>query len=329
MSIVIRQETHRDYNAISNLIYRAFNENSRKDYIAEPTLVDNLRHNENFDPEMSLVAEAEGEIIGSVLLSPFKFYVLGKEKMGVWVAPLCVDPSYQDRRFGSRLMEEAHRIATEKGYVMSFLLGQESYYPRFGYLTRMFALTGSRLSITKPRILVHDLVERAVQQEDLPWIKERWKEVHQEDLIALYPGDSISQWFSHNIAMKSSIFIEDDEEEERIVGFAKYRLGNNFLIRDFLPAPGYAEEILDFIIQKRFATSTDTLTFAMEAKTLAKILPQSDRLEIDEYKRVSDSFMLKILNHDDPDILAYCRHVDLRPDDTAVISFAGPMDAED
>ena len=217
------------------------------------------------------------------------------------MAPLCVDPSYQDRRFGSRLMEEAHRIATEKGYVMSFLLGQESYYPRFGYLTRMFALTGSRLSITKPRILVHDLVERAVQQEDLPWIKERWKEVHQEDLIALYPGDSISQWFSHNIAMKSSIFIEDDEEEERIVGFAKYRLGNNFLIRDFLPAPGYAD----------------------------KILPQSDRLEIDEYKRVSDSLMLKILNHDDPDILAYCRHVDLRPDDTAVISFAGPMDAED
>ena len=74
-----------------------------------------------FDPELSLVAEIDGEIAGHVLFSPFKFVVLGEEEMGVLLAPIAVRPEFQYKGIRGMLIEEGHRIAKGKGFTFSLL----------------------------------------------------------------------------------------------------------------------------------------------------------------------------------------------------------------
>ena len=122
MNIKIRNERTSDYNSIANVNYEAFlGWHPDNQYVSEPILVDLLRHNSMFDPELSLVAEIGGEIVGHVLFSPFKFIVLGVEEMGVLLAPIAVRPEFQYKGIGGMLIEEGHRIAKGKGFTFSLL----------------------------------------------------------------------------------------------------------------------------------------------------------------------------------------------------------------
>ena len=98
MNIKIRREQVSDYNSIANVNYEAFlGWHPDNPYVSEPILVDMLRHNSMFDPELSLVAELDGKVAGHALFSPFRFIVLGGEQSGVLLAPVAVK-SWQ-RRF--------------------------------------------------------------------------------------------------------------------------------------------------------------------------------------------------------------------------------------
>lgn len=115
MNINVRSEKISDYNSIANVIYEAFSGISKEnEYISEPILVDLLRHNSIYDPELSLVAEVDGKVAGYALFSPFRFIVSGVEQLGVVLAPLAVKPEFQNKGVGSALIEEGHRIAKKK-----------------------------------------------------------------------------------------------------------------------------------------------------------------------------------------------------------------------
>lgn len=102
MDIKIRRERISDYNSIANVNYEAFpGWHPDNQYVSEPILVDLLRHNSMFDPELSLVAELNGKIIGHVLFSPFRFIVLGEEQLGAVLAPVAVMPEFQHKGIGS------------------------------------------------------------------------------------------------------------------------------------------------------------------------------------------------------------------------------------
>jgi len=324
MKINIRPETVRDYNAISSLTYTSFINWRPRDFVDEPILVDNLRHNEQFDPELSLVAEFEGEIIGHVLLSPFTFYMLGVAKKGLWLAPLCVDPRYQRTRIGSQLMEEAHRVAANKGFDLCLLCGHDTYYPKFGYLNKLFALNGAKITVEPPFLTEQSITERAILSQDLAWVTTRWLEVHGQDALANYPGDSLAQWYSHSAAMKSSVFLHGD----RLIGYVKYRTVKDLSVRDFLPAPGYGELLLEFLMNKLTPNEPVNVTFAMEEEVVADLLPNRDRYRIQPSKRVIPAFMLKVLDETDEDLRAYCRAVLANSDNAGVLNFPSPMDID-
>ena len=116
----IRPETPADHAAIRAVVFAAF---ARPD---EADLVDQLRH--DGDATISLVAEAEGEIIGHVLLSPMTapFAALG-------LAPLSVLPAHQQHGVGSALMHAAIAQARTASAAAIFLLGDPAYYRRFGF----------------------------------------------------------------------------------------------------------------------------------------------------------------------------------------------------
>lgn len=127
--MLIRQEKPEDYNAVYDVVKAAFDSAQESDG-TEQDLVNALRKSDAFIPELSLVAEVEGTIVGHIL---FTRAAVGAHTV-LALAPLAVIPSCQRKGIGTALIREGHRIAEQLGYAYSVVLGHEAYYPRAGYL---------------------------------------------------------------------------------------------------------------------------------------------------------------------------------------------------
>lgn len=128
----IRQENLSDYRAVFQIIKSAFANMEMSDQ-TEHFLVERLRKSDAFIPELSLVAEQNGEIVGHIILT--KITIKNKEQTftSLALAPVSVKPTYQNKGIGGQLIQEAHRIAKALQYTSIILLGHPHYYPRFGY----------------------------------------------------------------------------------------------------------------------------------------------------------------------------------------------------
>src|SRR5262245_32006406 len=136
----IRPETIPDYPTLAALHLRAFGERP-----TEPLVVTLQRQSPAFDPELSLVAELDGRVIGHVLFLPHTLRLLGQDVRAVNLAPIAVDPAAQRQGIGGQLIAAGHALARDRGYAFSFLLGHTSYYPRHGYLTRAYGVSSLTL----------------------------------------------------------------------------------------------------------------------------------------------------------------------------------------
>lgn len=125
---MIRQETAGDYKEVYELIKEAFASAEHCDG-NEQDLAAALRKGESFLPELSLVAEIEGKIVGHILFTKAK---VGEEE-ALALAPLSVKPGWQGKGIGKALILEGHRIARRLGYHYSLVLGSSEYYPKTGY----------------------------------------------------------------------------------------------------------------------------------------------------------------------------------------------------
>lgn len=130
MSMIIRQETARDYDAVYNLVKQAFKSAEQSDG-NEHMLVDALRTSSAFVPALSLVAEIDGELVGHILFT--EIHIGGDAEIALGLAPLSVSPAHQRQGIGLALMQEGHRIAAALGYSYSIVVGSEAYYPKAGY----------------------------------------------------------------------------------------------------------------------------------------------------------------------------------------------------
>ncbi|WP_087064326.1 GNAT family N-acetyltransferase [Intestinibacillus massiliensis] len=124
----IRKEERRDWDAVYEVVKTAFQGAAHSDG-QEHNLVVALRDSAAFIPELSLVAEDEGKIVGHIMFTKIG---IGTHT-GLALAPLAVLPEYQGQGVGATLVREGHRVARALGYQYSVVLGSETYYPRFGY----------------------------------------------------------------------------------------------------------------------------------------------------------------------------------------------------
>ncbi|MNU60176.1 acetyltransferase [compost metagenome] len=133
LKINIRKEEKEDFKVVFDLIQRAFENEEFTDH-QEQFLVERLRNSDAFVPELSLVAEIDGEIAGYVLLTKLKIIADDlKETASLAMAPVAVLPEYQGKGIGGQLILAAHEKAKELGFHSIILLGHQDYYPRFGY----------------------------------------------------------------------------------------------------------------------------------------------------------------------------------------------------
>lgn len=130
--MIIRQENNNDYKEVFSVIEKAFKEEEFTDH-KEQFLVERLRTSKAFIPELSIVAEVNGKIVGHILITKVKVKNKTKEFDSLALAPVSVIPEFQNKGIGGKLITHSHNKARELGYKSIILLGHESYYPKFGY----------------------------------------------------------------------------------------------------------------------------------------------------------------------------------------------------
>ena len=123
--ISIRTANAKDREAIRLVEEHAFGQK------AESGLVDALV--EAGDAVVELVAEEDGQVVGHILFSRLFVDRGGKTFPAVALAPLAVEPSYHRSGIGGALIREAHVRLKQAGETLSIVLGDPSYYGRFGY----------------------------------------------------------------------------------------------------------------------------------------------------------------------------------------------------
>jgi len=128
MSHIIRPETASDIAAIHEVTVAAFKDVPHSDN-TEQFIVKALREANALT--ISLVAENLNRVVGHVAISP----VIISDSTTNWfgLGPISVCPAHQNQGIGGELMKKALSELRKLGAAGCVLLGDPSYYSRFGF----------------------------------------------------------------------------------------------------------------------------------------------------------------------------------------------------
>ena len=82
---------------------------------------------------LSLVASAEGRLVGHVLFSPVSMATQHGRVDGMGLGQLAVDPDWQNQGLGTRLSETGISELRNRHCPFIIVVGHAGYYPRFGF----------------------------------------------------------------------------------------------------------------------------------------------------------------------------------------------------
>jgi putative acetyltransferase len=128
--VIVRRERPADHDAVRELHRAAFG--SGGDDVVEARLVDELRADAGYLPQLSLVAEDGDELTGHVIATRGRLEPLGIPVLGL--GPLGVRPGHQRRGVGTALVHSLVAVAEASEERLIALLGDPAYYGRFGFV---------------------------------------------------------------------------------------------------------------------------------------------------------------------------------------------------
>ena len=122
-------EQAKDFRVIKEINDLAFGQGS------ESKLIENIRNADDFIPKLSLVFENEKlEITGHILFSPITIETKTASIRSLALAPMAVNPDFQNQGIGSILVKEGLKRCEELGYDSVVVLGHPKFYPKFGFI---------------------------------------------------------------------------------------------------------------------------------------------------------------------------------------------------
>lgn len=132
--IIIRREKEKEYHKVEQMVLQAF-WNKYRVGCNEHLLVHKLRNDEVYVPQLSRIAEVNGEIAGAIFYARAKLLNDNKKKDILIFGPLCVAPQWQGCGVGGKLLEETLRLAKQEGFEGVIIFGEPDYYPLHGFQT--------------------------------------------------------------------------------------------------------------------------------------------------------------------------------------------------
>jgi putative acetyltransferase len=123
----IRPETPADYEAVSRVVAAAFDDES------VVRLVERIRLSAQYVPELSLVADDDGAIVGHIMFSYVTLRREKDEKQVLILSPLGVRPDLQRGGVGSALVRAGISGAEARNEPLVIVEGIPAYYPQFGF----------------------------------------------------------------------------------------------------------------------------------------------------------------------------------------------------
>jgi len=125
--LILREERPADAAAIRVVLEAAF------PTCAEADLVERIRAAGAVRPDLSLVAELGGAVVGHILLSPVTLETGGGPEAVLELAPMAVVPDHQREGIGSALVIAGLDAAEVRDEPLVLVLGHPWFYPRFGF----------------------------------------------------------------------------------------------------------------------------------------------------------------------------------------------------
>jgi putative acetyltransferase len=121
--VIIRPERPEDAAELARLIDAAFGDTETSLFTQE------LRESDGYVPELTFVADDDGELVGFTMLS----YVAVEERPVLILTPMAVRPDRQRAGIGGAVVRAALAAAEQRGEPLVLVEGVPSYYPQFGF----------------------------------------------------------------------------------------------------------------------------------------------------------------------------------------------------
>lgn len=129
----IRRERPADYAAVEQLTREAF-WNVYRPGCMEHYVVHVLRDDPAFVPELDLVLEREGQLIGHVLYMRAQLHTVDGRILPVMTfGPISIHSDFQGQGYGAQLLEASMELAKQMGAGALCIEGNPTYYGRFGF----------------------------------------------------------------------------------------------------------------------------------------------------------------------------------------------------
>lgn len=143
--IEVRPELPKDYGTMWDVNVLAFDNREN-----EARLVETIRSSADFSPDLSLVAEMDGKVVGHILFSEISISGGSADLRTLALAPMAVRPAWQRQGIGSMLVREGLKRSADCGFALVAVIGHPRFYPRFGFVKatpmrlrcRQFNVTG-------------------------------------------------------------------------------------------------------------------------------------------------------------------------------------------
>lgn len=131
--MTIRLEQPKDYREVENLTREAF-WNVYRPGCTEHYVLNQYRTNPDFIPELDLVMEEDGKIIGHVMFSKAELSLDDGTRKQSWTfGPISIHPDYKRKGYGLKLLNYALDKARELGVGFLCMEGNILFYRHAGF----------------------------------------------------------------------------------------------------------------------------------------------------------------------------------------------------
>lgn len=132
-SMVIRGERREEYRQVEELVRESFWDVYRPG-CWEHYVLHVLREQADYVPELALVAEKDGELIGQIAFVRTTLTADDGRRIPLMtMGPLCIAPAYKRQGYGKKLLEEALRRAAALGCGALCFEGDIAFYGKSGF----------------------------------------------------------------------------------------------------------------------------------------------------------------------------------------------------